>query len=316
MTSASLARVTIEGKGSEDSYGVYAEGKESLTMTLTDVRISRVGTGVYAEKGTLMMKDGTTIEFTGNYGVSVGNNVTKAELTRVTIEGQSKGYGVYAVGSETLEMILDGVTISGVQMGVKVERGVLKMTGKSTIDFMGDGWGVMVGDKVESASLKNVTIEGRDSGYGVYAVGKEEMTMTLDDVRISKVEVGVYAKKGMLKMTEGSVTDFADYGVKLGSAVTSASLARVTIEGDEGDGSGYGVYAVGGTNLEMTLDGVTISGVKKGVRMEGKSLTISGHSTISFMGDYGIGVGSSVKNVSLKDVTITGQNKGKGTRVY
>ncbi|ENN90785.1 hypothetical protein m07a_11120 [Bartonella schoenbuchensis m07a] len=52
-----------------------------------------------------------------------------------------------------------------------------------------------------------------------------------------------------------------------------------------GKDKGYGVYAKrGGANLTMTLDNVSIKGVEKGVRMEGKSLTISGHSTISLLG--------------------------------
>ncbi|ENN91323.1 right-handed parallel beta-helix repeat-containing protein, partial [Bartonella schoenbuchensis] len=91
---------TGEGKGSGQGTGIYAAGGE--TVTLTEVTISRVQTGVYAEKGTLIMKDGTTIEFTGNYGVSVGNDVKSADLTRVKITGKGKGTGVYAVGGNVM----------------------------------------------------------------------------------------------------------------------------------------------------------------------------------------------------------------------
>uniref|UniRef100_UPI001304BB92 hypothetical protein n=1 Tax=Bartonella bovis TaxID=155194 RepID=UPI001304BB92 len=95
-----------QGKGVEVSMG------SSKTMTMTDVRISKVekamlmngaGTlvmnnvqisdvamGVEATNGTLTISGHSTITFkneAGNYGVKVGREVTMASLTDVTITG-------------------------------------------------------------------------------------------------------------------------------------------------------------------------------------------------------------------------------------
>ncbi|EJF88468.1 hypothetical protein, partial [Bartonella melophagi] len=95
----------------------------------------------------------------------------------------------------------------------------------------------------------DVTIKGEESGYvgsmGVYAMGVGEMTVALEDVRISKVAMGVVMGKGKsLTISGNSTIDFKGaHGVYMGSEVTSASLNDVTIKGD---GKGKGVYVWGG----------------------------------------------------------------------
>ncbi|ENN91326.1 hypothetical protein m07a_01970 [Bartonella schoenbuchensis m07a] len=152
---------------------------------------------------------------------------------------------------------------------------------------------------------------------GIYAVGATGMTMTLDEVKISKVQTGVYAVNGTLEMEKGSVTEFTEYGVNVGVLVTRASLTGTVITGK---GSGTGIHAAGTKEMMMTLEKVEIKGVEKGVYMEkGESLTIRENSRIEFKGDgVGVGVGSGVKNVSLNDVTIKGEDKGSGmgTGIY
>ncbi|AQX31205.1 right-handed parallel beta-helix repeat-containing protein [Bartonella schoenbuchensis] len=126
--------------------------------------------------------------------------------------------------------------------------------------------------------------------------------------------MGIAMSSGWLTVKDGTKIEFmGDYGVYMGSGVKSASLTGTVIRGN-GKGKGTGVYAKGGTNLTMTLDKVEIKGVEMGVYMEkeGKSLTISGSSTISFMGDYGVYMGNGVTSAELNDVTITGKNKGMG----
>ncbi|WP_078690081.1 hypothetical protein [Bartonella schoenbuchensis] len=67
-----------------------------MTMTLDDVKILQVTKGVSMEKGErLMIRENSTINFMGEYGVYVGNGVTSAELNDVTITGKNKGMGVY-----------------------------------------------------------------------------------------------------------------------------------------------------------------------------------------------------------------------------
>ncbi|ENN90512.1 hypothetical protein [Bartonella schoenbuchensis] len=84
----------ITGMGNSQGTGIYAAGDD---VTLNMVNISRVETGVRVEKGTLIMNQGSVTDFTGT-GVIVGDGVTKADLTRVTITGQNKGTGVYMEG--------------------------------------------------------------------------------------------------------------------------------------------------------------------------------------------------------------------------
>ncbi|AQX31123.1 right-handed parallel beta-helix repeat-containing protein [Bartonella schoenbuchensis] len=348
VESAELTRVMITGEGS--GTGVYAVGGN---VTLNMVNILKVQTGVRVEKGMLIMNQGSVTDFTGT-GVMVGDGVKSASLMGVEITGKDSGdsYGVYAMGGAGMTISLDGVKVSRVGTGVRVMGGKsLTITGGSIkevqtgvamssgwltvkdgtkIEFMGE-YGVYMGDGVKSASLMGTRITGGGSGYGIHAVGD----VTLKDVRISKVGVGVYAKKGVFKMEGGSTISLAswgNYGVYVGSLVTNASLMGMRITGR---GSGQGVYAERGTNLTMMLENVTISGVGTGVRMmggksltitggsikevqtgivmmKGESLMISGSSTISFMGEYGVYVGNGVTSAELNDVTITGKNKGMG----
>ncbi|ENN91020.1 hypothetical protein m07a_10250 [Bartonella schoenbuchensis m07a] len=277
-----------------------------------------------------------SIEFT-EYGVNVGVLVTRASLTGTVITGKGSGTGIHAKGMTGMVMTLDDVKISkvgvgvtmmegkkltisggwikGVQTGIVMMKGEsLTISGDSTISFMGD-YGVYVGDKVTKADLKGTVITGKGSGTGIHAKGMTGMVMTLDNVTVSKVAIGVEMMAGMLTMTKGSIDFVGDYGVKLGSSVTRADLKGTTIMGK---GSGYGVYAVGGTNLEMTLEKVEIKGVEKGVYMEkGESLTIRENSRIEFKGDgVGVGVGKDVKSVNLTRTVITGIGSGMGTGIY
>ncbi|WP_204379495.1 hypothetical protein, partial [Bartonella bovis] len=140
----------------------------------------------------------STITFnngSGNYGVKVGELVTMASLTNMTIRGEGSGAGSKGVivGSEemdatgtvtmadvrisnidkgvwvsrgTVTMNMTGVNISGVKMGVEAMGGTLVINGESRITFNnGAGnYGVKVGELVTMASLKSVTIEGTGSG--------------------------------------------------------------------------------------------------------------------------------------------------------
>ncbi|MBA9083547.1 hypothetical protein GGR10_001419, partial [Bartonella chomelii] len=96
----------------------------------------------------------------------------------------------------------------------------------------------------------------------------------------------------------------------MGDGVESASLTKTVITGQN---KGVGVYAVGGENLVMRLENVTVGGVGAGVKvMGGKKLVISGSSTVNFMGEYGVYVGDGVKSAELTGTVIKGQNNGVG----
>ncbi|MGL2349706.1 right-handed parallel beta-helix repeat-containing protein, partial [Helicobacter pylori] len=282
----SLKDVTI--KGEESGTGVYAMGVGEMAVRLDNVRISKVAKGVSVEgKGSLTVGKGS-VEFKGAHGVYVGKKVTSASLNDVTIKGDGKGKGVYAMGGT---VSLADVRISGVEMGVMMlgtEGKSLAISGSSTVEFKGDGVGVGVLGGVTRVSLMRTVITGEGSGsvgsMGVYAmgVGTKEMTVRLEDVRISKVGMGVVMGQGKSLMISGSSSiEFnGAHGVYAGYMET-VNLTGTRIMGE---GKGYGIYATG--TGEMTLNGVGISRVEMGVyARKGKSLTISGSSSIDFKGE-------------------------------
>ncbi|MBA9083551.1 hypothetical protein GGR10_001423, partial [Bartonella chomelii] len=269
------------------------------------------------ENSTISLADG------GEYGVGVymGEGVKGASLTKTVIKGGGKGVGVYAVGGENLVMRLEGVKISEVGAGVYVKRGKSLTIGgeNSTISLASGGrYGVYMGDGVERAELTGTVIMGQDKGVGVYAVGGKSLMMTLDDVTVEGVQMGVYVKRGKSLTIGGenstiSLASGGRYGVYMGDKVESASLMGTRIMGG-GSGS-MGVSALGGENLVMRLTDVTIEGVGAGVYMgRGKNLTMTGGSTINFMGDgVGVMVGGLVKSASLTKTVITGKGSGVGS---
>uniref|UniRef100_UPI0011AFD050 hypothetical protein n=1 Tax=Bartonella bovis TaxID=155194 RepID=UPI0011AFD050 len=208
---------------------------------MTDVRITGTSGNGVGSKG-VIMESSQTLNMT-NVGIS---KVEKAVLMN---------------GAGTLRM--DNVQISDVAMGVEAMGGTLEIKGHSTIVFKnGSGnYGVRVGREVTSANLTNVKIAGGGSGTGVWMEGREMRmtgvnisevdkgvwvsrgTVTMEEVRISDVAMGVEATAGRLEISGGSI-EFKDgannYGVKVGSEVTMASLKSVTITGTGSGTSGSG----------------------------------------------------------------------------
>ncbi|AQX31199.1 Right handed beta helix region [Bartonella schoenbuchensis R1] len=317
VTKADLVRVMIEGNGKGTGTGIHAMGGNVM---VSGGEIKKVQMGIAMSSGWLTVKDGTKIEFMGDYGVYVGSGVKSASLTRTVIRGngKGKGTGVYAKGGTNLTMTLDKVEIKGVEMGVYMEKEgkSLTISGSSTIEFVGDGVGVGVWGEVKSVSLTQTVITGGGVGsMGVYAMGGGTLEMTLDDVRISKVAMGVVMGRGKsLMISRNSTINFmGEYGVYVGNGVTSAELNDVTITGKN---KGMGIHAMGGTNLTMTLDKVDISQVAMGVYARGgKKLTMK-KGSVDFTGNYGVGVYlGNTAMAELNDVTITGSGKGS-TGVY
>ncbi|AQX19234.1 beta strand repeat-containing protein [Bartonella sp. WD16.2] len=352
VKSARLMGTQITGDGS--GYGVWASSSEKMMMTLEDVRISGVETGIDMSGSGVLKVSGESgnsmISFTGDYGVKVGGSVTSATLTNVQIKGGGEGYGVWAMGKM---MTMDKVNISNVQMGVEVKAGNLTITGgsikevqtgiamlgngmlkveeKTEIQFR-NGYGVYVGEKVQSATLMGTVITGGKAGYGVYAKGGRVM---VSGGSIKEVGMGIRVLAGDLTVRDGTTIHFIGdgAGVYVEEKVKSATLTKVTIRGTGGDGSTGVIMESSGTmtdvdisNVQMgvtamggavTITGGSIKEVEKGIVMIGDGmLMVKGKTEIQFeKGDgYGVYMEGSV-NASLMDVTITGEEK-KGTGVY
>ncbi|WP_343358102.1 right-handed parallel beta-helix repeat-containing protein [Bartonella schoenbuchensis] len=323
---ATLTNVEIVGRG-DNGVGVWVKGGD-LTVK-GNTRITGVKVGIMMMgSGELKVEGGTKIEFVADgIGMYVGSAVTRATLTNVTIVGRGEngnGYGVLMMGS-TGTLMMDGVNISKVETGVyamggvlmvsggtikEVERGIAMTGGTLTvekgarIEFTGN-YGVYVGD-TGRATLTGVTITGeggggKGNGYGVYAMGQG--TLMMDGVNISKVETGIYMEAGESLMVKGGSIGFAGehgYGVKVGKSVTEATLTNVTITGS---GKGDGIYAMGGN---LTVSGVTIKEVERGIAMTGGGVLMVEGGTIGFMRDYGVYVGDTGR-ATLTDVEITGR---------
>ncbi|OPB29076.1 hypothetical protein BWD121_000810 [Bartonella sp. WD12.1] len=333
---AKLMNVKITGSGDavRSGTGVYATGGE---VTLTDVEISKVGTGVDISGGkSLTMKDGMIKEFT-TAGVSVGRFATRADLTGTIITGKGSGTGVKVEDRATASLTLTDVKISKVATGVEMNgTGALMISGSSTIEFTSDnGYGVYVGSSVTRADLRNVTVTGKGGGQGVYVAHEGKVAMTLADVKIERVGTGVRMMGGNdLTVTKGSITNvqigvvmmgdgaltvsgtteinFAGgYGVYVGSSVKSATLTKTKIMGK---GGGQGVYVAGG---KVTLTDVMVSKVGIGVQMMGAgSLTMNGTTEIQFAGNYGVYVGGEVTRAELTKTVIRGEGNGSEYGVY
>ncbi|OPB30089.1 hypothetical protein BWD121_011350 [Bartonella sp. WD12.1] len=304
VTKADLTNVTVTGKGG--GQGVYVAHEGKVAMTLADVKIERVGTGLYMMGNGALTVSGnsTTINFAGGYGVYVGGEVTRADLTGTKITGKGGGQGVYVAGGK---VTLTDVMVSKVATGVEMNgAGALTIEGSSTIQFKGK-YGVYVGGEVTKAELTKTVIRGEGNGseYGVYVKSGATASLTLTDVKISKVATGVEMNgTGALTVSGSSTIEFTSdngYGVYVGSSVKSATLTKTKIMGK---GGGQGVYVAGGN---VTLKDVMVSKVGIGVQMNGAgALTIEGSSTIEFKRKYGVYVGGEVTRADLTGTKITG----------
>ncbi|MEL6093430.1 beta strand repeat-containing protein [Bartonella schoenbuchensis] len=335
---AELKGTKIVGSGN-NGMGVWAKGR---TVMMEKVDISNVGMGVYAEGGVLMVsggsitgveegikmmgygvlmvKEGTRIEFTGNYGygIYVGDKV-RATLTNVEITGSKSGTGV--IWESTGNATLTSVNVSQVEMGVYatggnltviggeikgVERGITMMVGKSLtvkdktrIEFTG-AYGVYVGDKVR-AKLTDVEIKGSGSGYGVFMMGGEVM---MERVNVSKVETGIYATGGAMWLKETHLRDVAK-GMTIEEGVVRMEGGSVEFKGE------YGISLTGGyadlrkVNMTYKSDGLNANFIKvERGKVLAEGITMTGN---------GKGQGVKVANggaVWLKETTFTNVKSG------
>ncbi|ENN90794.1 hypothetical protein BBbe_10290, partial [Bartonella bovis 91-4] len=339
VTMAELTSVTIEGKGGNgEGKGVIMGGTK---MTMNMVNISQVKVGVEVKKGTVNINMGeiTFESGNGNYGVHVQNGAT-ANITGATIRGTSgQGTGLYVMGTGSASMM--GGTISNVESGVYATgTGNLTINGGTTIQFKnGNGsYGVKVQNGA-NADLTNVTIKGAGSGKGVWMDGRgtgATGTLNMTGVRISDVAMGVEATGGNLTISGGTNITFkngdGNYGVRVGSGVTMATLTDVVIKGG---GKGKGVIKDGTGEMTMTngsisnvelgiqvtsgnltVNGGTMTGVQTGITMSGSgTLMVNSGARIEFTGEHGVKVESGVTSASLTDVRIVGGGSGKGTGV-
>uniref|UniRef100_UPI00195D1F36 hypothetical protein n=1 Tax=Bartonella bovis TaxID=155194 RepID=UPI00195D1F36 len=239
---ATVMMLKIKGTGS-GGMGV-SMGSEGGTLNMNMVEVSGFTVGVNAKGGTVDINGDSTITVANSgTGIMVGS-AGKMTMMGGSIKGGG-GSGMYGVqvmgGTGTVELTKVGISKFG--KGVDVTAGTLKMMG-GTVTFTGGAgnYGVMVG-RMGTANLTGTRITGEGDGKGVVMGSSETMTMT--NVGISKVKVGVEVKKGTLEMMGGTVTftgGNGNYGVKVETGAV-ADLTKVTIKG--GGATGTGLYVMG-----------------------------------------------------------------------
>ncbi|MEL6093452.1 beta strand repeat-containing protein [Bartonella schoenbuchensis] len=295
MNGTTTITVAAGGKGLDVSGGtVTMKGTTTITASGTGT------TGVQMSGGEVMLEKVNISEFTTGITMTGGRSL---KLDGGSIRGNNRGMGINVTKGGTVTV--EGVEISKFATGINMEAGESLTVEGGRIEFAG-GYGIKVGEKVQSTNLTGVTIVGKGSGgsgnRGV-EVGWGEVMMkdvnisnvqtgvdieagvtgaTLTDVKISGVEKGVYAGgSGELKVEGGEIqfkgSESYDYGVNVGSSVKSAELTDVTITGNGGSGS-KGVWVKGG---EVKLTRVNVSNVGTGVEMRGGTLTVKGMTTIT-----------------------------------
>ncbi|WP_204379491.1 hypothetical protein, partial [Bartonella bovis] len=136
--------------------------------------------------------------------------------------------------------------------------------------------------------------------------------MTMTGVQISGVKMGVEAMGGTLVINGESRITFnngaGNYGVKVGSAVESANLTNVRIEGTGGNGVGSKGVIVDRT--KMIMEEVRISNVAMGVEVMGAGKLLIKGGEIGFKGDYGVSLKEGGA-AFLGEVTIKGNGTGQ-----
>ncbi|OPB29082.1 hypothetical protein BWD121_000870 [Bartonella sp. WD12.1] len=292
VESVSLEGTKIIGKGGGTSKGVSVGSKvKSAELTLTDVTVSQVGTGVY-------VKGGATASLT---------------LTGVTIEGVEKG--VQMLGGKKLTMT--GGSIGFTRMGVMVQDGEAKLM---NVKITGSGNGTSgtgvyaTGGEV---TLTDVTIS--QVGTGVMMSGGGTLMMTKGEIKgftTEGVSVGISVTRAELTGTRITGTGASEYGVYVGGG-------DVAVRGGSSDQEMHVEIhamreALRGALRERTvrLEGVQISGVQKGVHVTGGGTLTMNQGSIEFKGNgYGVYVGKGVTKADLTNVTVTGKDN-KGVGVY
>ncbi|MEL6089186.1 right-handed parallel beta-helix repeat-containing protein [Bartonella schoenbuchensis] len=168
VTSATLTGVMITGNKSGTGMGIYAEGG-NLTVIGGEIKGVKTGISMTGTGGTLTVKEGTRIQFEGNYGVYVGSSVRSTSLTGVMITGNgNNGMGINMTGGS---LTVSGGEIKGVKMGINMTgTGTLTVKDRTTIT------GVKVGIKMMGGSgnvkLERVTISKVKAGIAMMGSGE------------------------------------------------------------------------------------------------------------------------------------------------
>ncbi|OPB29065.1 hypothetical protein BWD121_000700 [Bartonella sp. WD12.1] len=234
--------------GNEKGQGVVMMGEGEVTLMGTTVESFL--TGVSVSDGTVKINGESTIKAEGDDGVGIKiTEKGKAEVIGATIEAKGdRAVGIKVEGQGKANVNMMGGKIQG--------------HGNES----GQGVGVDMAGENGTVTLTSVGVEGFETGV---KVSKGKVMISGASTKITargKKAVGVQiTETGKAEVIGATIEGGGDWGTVLKvEGQGKAELKDVTIKGNE-NGNNKGVVMMG--EGEVTLNNVTVSGVKTGVEV-------------------------------------------------
>jgi len=232
--------------GNQTVNGIFAASSSAFGVTGTATATSGLGIGV---AGTAATPSG--------YGVEGINNAASGGVGVYGSSGAAAGYGVEGINTSG-----GGTGVYGTagQFGV---YGVATASSGSTVGVFGSGVdglqgsGTVHGVYASGTGAGSVGVYGTSPGYGLYGVA----------TNTTGTSFGVYGSGGS-NGVYGIAPNFGLYGVATATSGNSVGVFGTGIDGLQGSGSAYGVYAAasasGSTGVYGTAPQFGIYGVATG----------------------------------------------------
>ena len=293
--------------GNQTVNGIFAASSSAFGVTGTATASTGLGIGV---TGTAATPSG--------YGVEGINNATSGGVGVYGSTGAAAGYGVEGINTSGVGT---GVYGTAGQFGV---YGVATASSGSTVGVYGSGVdglqgsGTVHGVYASGTGAGSVGVYGTSPGYGLYGVATNTTGSSF----------GVYGSGGS-NGVYGIAPNFGLYGVATATSGNSVGVFGTGIDGLQGSGTAYGVYAAasasGSTGVYGTapqfgvygvatgsgntvgvfgsgVDGLQGGGTTNGVYANGGQYGVQSYTSAGIAGTYGVYQGPSALGGTLASV--------------
>jgi hypothetical protein len=254
--------------GNQTVNGIFAASSSAFGVTGTATSTTGLGIGV---AGTAATPSG--------YGVEGINNATSGGVGVYGSTGAAAGYGVEGINTSG-----NGTGVFGTAGHFGVQ-GIATATSGSTVGVFGSGVdglqgsGTLHGVYAAGTGAGSIGVYGTSPGYGLYGVA----------TNTTGTSFGVYGSGGS-NGVYGVAQNFGLYGVATATSGNSVGVYGNGVDGLQGSGSTYGVYAAGtgasATGVYATTGSATGYGVE-GVNTSSNGTGVYG--TAAHFGVWGVG---------------------------
>jgi hypothetical protein len=256
--------------GNQTVNGIFSASSSAFGVTGTATTTTGLGIGV---AGTAATPNG--------YGVEGMNTATSGGVGVYGSTAAAAGYGVEGINTSG-----NGTGVYGTAAHFGVQ-GIATGSG-STVGVYGagvdglQGSGTLHGVYAAGTGAGSIGVYGTSPGYGLYGVA----------TNTTGTSFGVYGSGGS-NGVYGTASNFGLYGVATATSGNSVGVFGSGIDGLQGSGTTYGVYAAGTGSSATGVYGTTVSasgyGVK-GINTSGGGTGVYG--TAGQFGVYGVATGS------------------------